>query len=103
MTVGPGAGSISAETQTDGKGRLADGTVEDGRGDPHAVSKEAAMIELRTTLPFIRSSVAIAGWAGKGHSDPDGSCLARNPAGYCPMHATGVACPVGLTGVTLPG
>jgi peptide-methionine (S)-S-oxide reductase len=22
--------------------------------------------------------------------------LAKNPAGYCPMHATGVACPVGL-------
>jgi peptide-methionine (S)-S-oxide reductase len=29
--------------------------------------------------------------------------LAKNPAGYCPDHATGVACPIGLTGVTLPG
>jgi peptide-methionine (S)-S-oxide reductase len=22
--------------------------------------------------------------------------LAKNPAGYCPMHATGVACPIGI-------
>ncbi|MGH8921739.1 MAG: peptide-methionine (S)-S-oxide reductase, partial [Actinomycetes bacterium] len=24
--------------------------------------------------------------------------LAKNPGGYCPVHATGVSCPVGLLG-----
>ncbi len=28
--------------------------------------------------------------------------LAKNPAGYCPDHSTGIACPVGLTRVAVP-
>ncbi len=72
-------------------------TTDDAQLDAARVSRDAYQLELKTAgYGEITTEIAPVGefyYAEAYHQQ----YLAKNPGGYCPVHATGVSCPIGLT------